>query len=314
MRTCISFMFTIDTTIADLKIKERSLHKVLFSVNIHQVATPELSAEDAKSYVFFFREGGKYLSYIGLHFLRTDRKTYYSHSANPFSESELPSVEDEARSFAEDMGAMLDELGLAKMSDMEKDRWIEEQDIFFSRNKTDEQPAAEDAAQPRPAEQSTPAVQPAPAVQPVPAPSSVQPAPAPEPELAPAVLSAPPENSAPVQQTPVPRPEPVVQTMPEPGPDSAEQSEVEAPVQSPAPSRPQRKQAATQRQPADRPKTVAPVSDHPQLQLSVDDVMDRAVKAGIVKAPKQQLKKDIRSSSGVTSRDKEALARLLASF
>ena len=305
-------MFTIDTNITDLKIKERNLHKVLFSVNIHQVATPELSAEDAKSYVFFFREGGKYMSYIGLHFLRTDRKTYYRHSANPFSESELPSVEDEARSFAEDMGAMLDELGLAKMSDMEKDRWIEEQDIFFSKNKTDEQPAAEDGAQPQQAEQSTPAVQPAPAEQPVPAPSSVQPVPAPEP--APAVQSAPPEKNEPVQQTPVQRPEPVVQSMPEPRPDSAEQSEVEAPVQSPAPSRPQRKQAAPPRQPAERPKTAAPVADHPQLQLSVDDVMERAVKAGIVKAPKQQLKKDIRSSSGVTSRDKEALARLLASF
>ena len=111
-------MFTIDTNITDLKIKERNLYKVLFSMNIHQVATPELSAEDAKSYVFFFREGGRYLSYIGLHFLRTDRKMYYSHSANPFSESELPAVEDEARSFAEDMGAMLDELGLAKMSDV----------------------------------------------------------------------------------------------------------------------------------------------------------------------------------------------------
>jgi hypothetical protein len=35
-------MFTIDTNITDLKIEERSLYKVLFSVNIHQVATPEL--------------------------------------------------------------------------------------------------------------------------------------------------------------------------------------------------------------------------------------------------------------------------------
>ena len=286
-------MFTIDTNITDLKIKERNLYKVLFSMNIHQVATPELSAEDAKSYVFFFREGGRYLSYIELHFLRTDRKMYYSHSANPFSESELPAVEDEARSFAEDMGAMLDELGLAKMSDVEKDRWIDEQDIFSSKKK-DEQPATASAVQPPQAEQSAPAVQPAPAPQP-----------------APADLSAPPEKSAPVQQTPVPRPEPIVQAMPEPGPAPAEQSQVQTPVQSPAPSRPQRKQAVTPRQPADRPKTAAPVSDP---QPSVDDVMEQAVKAGIVKAPKQPLKKDIRSSPGVASRDKEALARLLASF
>ena len=295
-------MFTIDTNTTDLKIKERNLYKVLFSVNIHQVATPELSAEDAKSYVFFFREGGKYLSYIGLYFLRTDRKMYYSHSANPFPESELPAVEDEARCFAEDMGAMLDELGLAKMSDMEKDRWIDEQDMFSTKKKTDERPETEDVVQPPQAEHSTPAVQSAPAaVQPVSAPPSAQLAPAPQP--APAVLSAVPEKSVPVQQTPVPRPEPMVRSMPESGPAPAEQSQVEPPVQSPTPARAQRKQAAAPRQPAGRPKTA-----------SVDDVMEQAVKAGIVKAPMQPLKKDIRSSSGVTSRDKEALARLLASF
>lgn len=295
-------MFTIDTTITDLKIKERNLYKVLFSMNIHQVATPELSAEDAKSYVFFFREGGRYLSYIGLHFLRTDRNMYYHHSSNPFSESELPAVEDEARSFAEGMGAMLDELGLAKMSDMEKDRWIDEQDMFSSKRKTNEQPAAASAALPPQTEQPAPAAQPAPAVQPVPEPASVQPAPAPQP-----AVSAPPEKSAPVLQTPVPGPEPVLQ---EPGPAPTEQSQASLPEQSPAPSRPQRK-AAAPRQSADLPKTAAPASDP---QPSADDVMEQAVKAGIVKAPKQPLKKDIRSSTGVASRDKEALARLLASF
>lgn len=285
------------------------MYKVFFSMNIHQVATPELSAEDAKSYVFFFRDGGRYLSYIGLHFLRTDRKMYYSYSANPFSESELPAVEDEARSFAEDMGAMLDELGLAKMSDVEKDRWINEQDIFSSKKKTDEQPAAAGAAEPRQAEQTAPDVQPAAAVKPISAPESLQPAPAPQP--APTVLSAPPEKGAPVQQAPVSQPEPIAQPVTEAVPAPAKQSQVEAPAQSPAPSRPQRRQAAAPRQPATHPKTVTPVSDP---RPSVDDVMEQAVKAGIVKAPKQPLKKDIRSSSGVMSRDKEALARLLASF
>jgi outer membrane biosynthesis protein TonB len=237
------------------------------------------------------------LSYNGLHFLRSDRKLYYSYSANPFPESELPAVEDEARNFAEDMGAMLDELSLAKMSDVEKDRWIDEQYVLSSKKQADEQPATADVAQPQQGE-------PAPAVQPVPAP--VQPAPAPQP--APAVLSPPPE---PILPAPVPRPEPIVQTMPEPGPAPAEQVQDESPRQASVPSRPQRKQAAAPRQPPDRPKTAAPVSDP---QLSLDDVMEQGVKDGIVKAPKQPLKKDIRSSSGVTSRDKEALARLLASF
>jgi hypothetical protein len=46
----------------------------------------------------------------------------------------------------------------------------------------------------------------------------------------------------------------------------------------------------------------------------VDDLLEEAVKAGVVKAPNAKLKKDIRSANGIVSRDKEALARLLASF
>jgi hypothetical protein len=309
LRTCIPFMFTIDTNITDLKIRERDLFKVLFSMNIHQVATPELSAEDAKSYVFFFREGGRFLSYIGLHFLRTDRKLYYSHSENPIAERELSAVESEARSFAENMGAMLDELDLAKMSDMEKDRWIDEQGIFSSGKKEEEkaeEPAAAGIDQPQPAAQPVPVAQPAPVAQPVPAPA-VQSAPA---EKAAPVPPAPASQPAPVLQTETPV-APVMQPLQGAPPAPAEQSQVRAPAQPPAPPRPQRKQAAPARQPADRTKSAVPVSE---TKPSVDDVLGQAVKDGIVKAPKQPLKKDIRSSAGAVSRDKEALARLLASF
>lgn len=60
-----------------------------------------------------------------------------------------------------------------------------------------------------------------------------------------------------------------------------------------------------------------PVEQENAEQQSVprlDDVLEEAVKAGVVKAPKAQLKKDIRNSSGIVSREKEALARLLSSF
>jgi hypothetical protein len=280
-------MFTIDAKITDLKIKERNLYKVLFSMNIHQVATPELSAEDTKSYVFFFREGGKYLSYIGLHFLHTDRKMYYSHSANPFSESELPAVEEEARSFAEDMGAMLDELALVKMSDVEKDRWIDEQDIFSTVKKTreaaPEQAAAAGVDQGQSAAQSATVAPPSPGVQPAPASAA--------------------EKAAPAE--PAPRPAPAEQPLPEPSP--AEQPAVETPVR-PAP-RAQRKQAAP-RPSAAVPKTPVSVPEAPPAE----DILQQGVEAGIVKAPKQPLKKDIRSANGAVGRNKEALARLLASF
>jgi hypothetical protein len=42
--------------------------------------------------------------------------------------------------------------------------------------------------------------------------------------------------------------------------------------------------------------------------------MQQAIQAGIVKSSKQAKKKDAQSATGLVSRDKEALARLLTSF
>ena len=129
----------------------KSLYKVLVSMNNHQVANPETSLEDARSYVFFFREGRNRLSaYIGLHLILTDRKLFYTHSANPFLEQELPEVEDEARNFAEYLGAMIDEVDVEGMSDLEQDTWIEEQGIFSTKKQQEagpmEQPPLPEAA------------------------------------------------------------------------------------------------------------------------------------------------------------------------
>lgn len=123
-------MFTPDPTITDLNVQERNIVKVLFSMNIPQVATPELSVEDAKCYIFFFREGGMLSAFIALYLPRTDRRIYYSYSSNPFPEESMAEVEDEARHFVEDMGFLLDELYFSGISLEQKNRWMEEQDLF----------------------------------------------------------------------------------------------------------------------------------------------------------------------------------------
>jgi hypothetical protein len=199
-------MFTADPNITDLKVEEKGIHKILFSMNIHQVATPELSAEDARSYVIFFREGSSLSAYIGIYFMRTDRRFYYSYTANPFPFEGLSDVEEEARGFVEDMGFVLDEINIGGMSLDEKNRWLDEQPMFSRRK-----PAEPQAAVPLPA------------------------------------------------QRPAASPEP--------------------------PSRPQ---------PAPAPR--------------------QAVPAGAAGLPKQYSKQEARSSTGVVGRDKDALARLLASF
>jgi hypothetical protein len=136
-------MFTIDPNITDAQLKEKDLYKAFFSLNTHEVATPDMSLEEARSYVFFFREGkGRLSVYIGLHLIHTDRKLFYTNSANPFLEDVLQDIEDEARNFSEGLGALLDEVDFAKMSDLEKSEWIEGQSIFGQKKEPECAPSA----------------------------------------------------------------------------------------------------------------------------------------------------------------------------
>lgn len=299
-------MFSVDPNITDLRIRERNLFKVLFSMNIHQVATPDLSVEDARSYVFFLRDGGKVQAYVGLYFTRTDRTLYYTHSSNPFPEAQLTEIEVEARGFAEDLGAMLDEIDFAGLSMEERNRWIDDQEILSGRKEA-EKPKEPD--QPRPPSQAAevqtiPAEQSASAAQAGPAKSAaVQSSP---------VVQAPSSDS---QSKPAGS-QPQVQTSPVPSSPGDMTVQSGPAPQAVQPPRPQRRAAPAPPHAAARPNAAVsvPETDEPAPAQGVDDVLEQAVKAGVVKAPKAQLKKDIRGASGVVSREKEALARLLASF
>ncbi len=257
-------MFTIDPNITDVQLKEKDLYKAFFSVNSHEVATPDMSLEEARSFVFFFREGKSRLSvYIGLHLIPTDRKLFYTNSANPFLEDVLPDIEDEARNFAEGLGAFLDEADFAKMSDSEKGEWIDGQSIFGQKKEPEPAPAIPPAA----AEQAQP-----------------EPAPAPQPTAVP-VPPAPPVQAVPAPQpmtVPTPPESPVPEMM-----ESGQQS-----FESPAPAAAPLAVAAKKRQ----------------------EIMDKAVKAGVTKPPKQPLARELSTSMSGVSRDREALARLLTSF
>ncbi len=235
-------MFDADPNITDLNVREKNLNKVLFSMNIHQVATPELSVEDARCYILFCGEGSNMSAYIALYLTRTDGRIYYSYSSNPFSQEGMAQVEEEARGFVEDMGFLLDEVPLAGVSPAEKNRWIDEQAIFSQKKQPEVQPAP--AAEPRPDTPSTSAVRPSP-------------------------------EAAEVQPREWKKPAPVAEPaggQPEPG--------------------------TAQPLSAKRPESAAPP----------------AAKADVAKPTPQQPKKNVRNATGAVSREKEALARLLASF
>lgn len=250
-------MFTADPNITELNIRERVIFKALFSMNIHQVATPELSTEDARCYFFLFRDNGRFSAYAALYLPRTDRRFFYSYSQNPFFDESVAEALDEARKFAEDMGFLMDEINISAMSPEEKNRWIDEQGIFAVKKK----------AEPKPAAQAPQAAQ-------IPVESAAEPVEA--------AITADTAQSSPVVEA-----------------KTAADEEPEAQK----PALPQKKTA--------RPSRTAPASAAPERR---DDVISEAVKAGVVKPPKQSLKKEMQSASGAVSRDKEALARLLASF
>lgn len=293
-------MFTIDPNISAIPLKGKNLFKALFSMNTHHVATPEMGLENARSYVFFLSEGGKRLSaYIGIYLLNSDRRLFYTYSANPFSEDDMGQVEDEARNFTEDLGAMLDELDCAHLSDLEKDQWIEAQDACSR--------MPEPAAIPE-----TPAAAPLPPEPAPAAPLQQTPQPPPEPQEAPVPVQPVPVAPQPVQ---APIPTPAAQPVAEPSQARAMQPQetitpdVDAPEPASTPESPVQPQAAK------RPQPRKPLTD--PLALAAEtrkNIIQKAVKAGIIKAPQQSPMQEAVSPTSVVSREREALARLLTSF
>jgi len=304
-------MFTIDPSITAIPLQGKNLFKALFSMNTHQVATPEMGLADARSYVFFFREGNKRLSaYIGIYLLHADRKLFYPYSGNPFLENELGNVEEEARIFVEDLGAMLDEIDCARMSDLEKDHWIEEQGILSRPPAPETQPEAQPVPAPQPEAIQAPPVQqvltppPMPQVTPTP-----QAAPAP-PLPVPAAPQAVPVSAVPSQA-------PAVQPVAEPQqPQVVQPTETAAPVAAlPEASRAEQPALQPQVSPYPQPRnaSAAPLA---AAEEERQKITQKAVKAGIIKAPQPAPKQETASPAptGVVSRDREALARLLTSF
>jgi len=350
-------MFAIDLKITDLNIKERNIFKVFFSMNVHQVATPEMMLEDAKSYVLFFKERkGNFSAYIALHLLTTNRRMFYAHSSNPFPEEQMNDVEEEAFAFAEGLGAMLDEVAFLKLSASEQDHWIDEQDIFANTMPSETPPLSQPAVSVRSSSSTavpqtieilpTPPLQqtPQPATQPQTLPmsqqeESVQPSDMLLPQT-PEPLPASPEQQ--IQQIIHPQVIYMPQSVAPVQPQSSAAQETFQPLQSPSVQKvpPLQKDKiatpdpATQQQVSRSQITEEPnvrlqrrsdsrphqnEASKPQRQAKISarqqqEIMQHAIRSGIAKPPVQDLSAEIKTGAGLVSRDREALARLLASF
>ncbi len=225
-------------------------------MNFHQVATPELGVDEARCYMFFFREGEKLSAYIVLYMPSTERRLFYTYSSNPFPEADLPMVEEIARAFGEEMGFFLDEKSFTSSSVAEKNLWIDEQPLFGFKTPEEredaartEETAAEPAAQTPPPtapvkEGADTITAPAPPVaQQIPLATEYQPAPAaPSPPAPPSPPAAPEYNQpAPPLPTSQPMPVTVYQQVPSPpAPPAPPAAPVYyQPVPPPAPAAPQ---------------------------------------------------------------------------
>ncbi len=378
-------MFSIDQKVTLEDIRGKNLVKAFFSMNNHQVATPEMMLEDARSYIMFFREsGGKLSAYIGLQLLATGRKLFYSHSSNPFSQDETASIEDEALVFVEGLGALLDEKDFTQLTAEEKNQWMDNQEIFIEKavqeSSEEERPAEEKHEEPAPVQQE-PRVSQSPSlmsvfpVSPEPPQPTVQYQPQPSQPPVPPIQFQPPQQPPvppiqyqPPQPPPVPpgqyappqsAPVPPVQYQPQPSQPPVPPMQYQPPQQPPVPpvqytpppqpaapsSFSQQAQQAPSVQPtfeAQKEQVIQPQRQNngvlqkhakplsgqaaalPETEETVEkpvhslpksrqEIMQKAIKAGVVKAPKQQ-HKESPAVNGVVSRDREALARLLTSF
>jgi len=354
-------MFTLDQDITVPKLREKNLVKVFFSMNNHQVATPEMMLEEARSYVMFYGEAdGKVAAYIGLYLILTGRRLFFAHSSNPFPPGEMGSVEDEALCFVEGLGALVDQMDIANMSAEEKSRWTDNQDIFSLQARPEKSPEAP-SAQPAEAEAERPEPKasqpPSAAPEAAPAAPQMQPAPQTQSDTQPAPQTQPAPEAAHLRQAS--QPDSSLQAAPPaPSPDSpvdeAPAARVEEPtVRSAAPQQivesdkedegheaphpadvfeagdaPERQQTSTRRtiqeapvpapertrpKPAGRATGSKAAADAASL-MGKQDIMRKAIKAGIVKPQKPSGKKEAEDDIAVVRRDREALARLLTSF
>ena len=208
-------MFTINNSLTDLKVKERNIYKILYSMNSPQVATPELGVEEARCYVLFFSEGQNLSAYIGLYLPSTDRKIFYAYTSNPFPFEAGPEVEVEATGFAEDMGFLLDEISVSGMPVDDRNRWIEEQYIFGYKKPELEKAAVEVKEEEKPVvatKEEVPAAPPKTETLATPAPA--EPAPVEPAAAVPAPAAKPEPESPAVPVLNVPPPQPQQQSYP----------------------------------------------------------------------------------------------------
>ncbi len=264
-------MFTINNSIADLKVKERNIYKIFYSMNSPQVATPELGVEEARCYVLFFSEGQNLSAYIGLYLPRTGRKIFYAYTSNPFPFEAAPDVEVEAMGFAEDMGFLLDEISVSGMPLDDRNRWIEEQYIFGYKIPELEEEAGEEKAEENVEEKAKPAAvateeasekpaKPEPAATPVPAepaPAPVakpSPAPAAQPSIEPLVVPVLHVEPAQPQTRPQVQPQQPYPQYNQPAPQQGQPVQPQYPQQQPPQYPPQQGQPYSQPQPYGQPQ------------------------------------------------------------
>ncbi|MDH4162029.1 MAG: hypothetical protein OEW15_04990 [Nitrospirota bacterium] len=382
-------MFTINESLKDLKVKERNIFKILYSMNSHPVAMPGYASEEARCYILFFSEGPNLSAFIGLYLTHVDQKFFYTYTSNPFPFEAQQDVEDEARNFAEEMGFLLDEINVSGMAVDDRNHWIEEQLIFgYKSTAPEEKPVA--AAAPRTAAASEPQApsvieqvevpaSPAPAPQPVPQQGQIQQTPpitpyTPAPQQPPAYQPMPPQTAQPINQHPpqqypagyppapthaqpqqppaaeaYPPKQSVAHTyQPEQGytppvphspaehyappvleePPVLEHPEDQVAEKKPEPraTMPSPPKVPAKKKPAATKAVSPPVreeetEDEVAVEFEVEQhdrkprsLFEEAIKQGVVKPPKPKTVRVAQPASGVVTRDKEALARLLASF
>lgn len=299
-------MYTVDTNIKDLQVKERVLSRLFYSLNSPMIATPELGTEEARCFIMVFKEEKTYSSYIGLYLPNSERRFFYVYSGNPVSEAGLSELLEESNRFAEEMGFLLDELNVSGMSVEERNKWIDGQPFFGYVKKAEEKPREA----PVETDDAKPAVD-----------GGIQEK-APNEQFAAAIF-----ETAPPAATPAPAPAPEMLTAPPIAPEETPPSEtklddsVDIPEEAYAtPGEPVIPEQPLQKRPTVRRKEIRQSSPPPEegTETAEDEAKEEETtpqqqrRTAILASTRQ--KKNQLSKTGTVSKEYEALARLLSSF
>ena len=124
-------MFIPNLSVKSLTVKAEDVLELFESLNVPLIQVPDHSSEPTQAYICSVKkEGGKFGFYIFLHLKTSNVGTMYENDKIANSKAEYYTIKEEAMSFAESMGLMMENSYFQKLSAEKKEEKMRDCPIF----------------------------------------------------------------------------------------------------------------------------------------------------------------------------------------